>query len=220
MDCKNIEKIPENLRKIIQLSLVCSLGFSDRKAIGAYLIGTFLIIAKLLNYDLAILEAANDIVDDPNEYDDDDDNDSELESGDSGSVVSSELDKSNIYGGEEYQEGKNQRKDLFCSYERYGFRENGKINTEWKCFSDVPYPAMMLELNSIPMNCLTSIIANRSWTTKPSTYCQDLIENEQKYFLIDAKVDPACGLTKKQTKKINTLKKRTTRRKTKTGRKR
>ena len=51
-----------------------------------------------------------------------------------------------IYGGYYYTVGKRNSMSLYNYYEKFGFREDQKINTEWKCFGDVPFPSMILKL--------------------------------------------------------------------------
>jgi len=50
------------------------------------------------------------------------------------------------YGGYYYLKGKICCKDLMKYYESFGFKEDPKVNTEWKCFSIVPFPSMILKL--------------------------------------------------------------------------
>ena len=50
------------------------------------------------------------------------------------------------YGGYYYLKGKLCCKDLMKYYESFGFKEDSKVNTEWKCFSIVPFPSMILKL--------------------------------------------------------------------------
>ena len=50
------------------------------------------------------------------------------------------------YGGYYYHKGRNESKGLLSYYESFGFREDPKVHTEWKCFSDLPFPSMILKL--------------------------------------------------------------------------
>jgi hypothetical protein len=50
------------------------------------------------------------------------------------------------YGGYFYNKGKNNSKQLMTYYHKLGFVEEPKIHTEWKCFSSIPLPAMLLKL--------------------------------------------------------------------------
>jgi len=50
------------------------------------------------------------------------------------------------YGGYYYQKGKRECSQLMKFYERYGFKEDPKVNTEWKCFTQTPLPAMITYL--------------------------------------------------------------------------
>ena len=139
---------------IIQLSVVCTSTkpFSDKKAIGVYLIGTFLLISKIRNFDLVVLEVANDCVG----GDDDDDDDKDQ------------------YGDVSYYLGKNNQKALYCLYERFGFREDPKFNLKYNCFSSDPFPSMVLDLRTVNVQCISSIILDRRlWSKSPSEYCRD-----------------------------------------------
>ena len=50
------------------------------------------------------------------------------------------------YGGYYYIKGKVCCKQLMDYYKSYGFVEDPKVNTEWKCFSIVPFPSMIKQL--------------------------------------------------------------------------
>jgi hypothetical protein len=50
------------------------------------------------------------------------------------------------YGGYFYNKGKNNTKQLLSYYQNLGFIEDPKVHTEWKCFSSIPLPAMLLKL--------------------------------------------------------------------------
>lgn len=47
------------------------------------------------------------------------------------------------YGGYYYHKGKNDCTHLMKYYESFGFTEDSRVNTEWKCFSIVPFPSMI-----------------------------------------------------------------------------
>ena len=50
------------------------------------------------------------------------------------------------YGGYYYHKGRNESKGLLSYYESFGFQEDPKVHKEWKCFSDLPFPSMILKL--------------------------------------------------------------------------
>ncbi len=50
------------------------------------------------------------------------------------------------YGGYYYTKGKNASKRLIDFYQRFGFKEDPRLNTEYKCFGECPYPSMILTL--------------------------------------------------------------------------
>ena len=50
------------------------------------------------------------------------------------------------YGGYWYNKGKQSRQDLYSFYEHFGFHEEPKIHTHWKCYSDIPLPTMICPL--------------------------------------------------------------------------
>lgn len=52
----------------------------------------------------------------------------------------------NHYGGKWYAKGKKSMKRLQTYYEKLGFIENHNINTDWHCFSEIPFPSMILTL--------------------------------------------------------------------------
>ena len=69
--------------------------------------------------------------------------------GEKGDYVEWESDKDDEeygYGGYYYHKGKKECKDLMKYYESFGFKEDSKVNTEWKCFSIVPVPSMIKHL--------------------------------------------------------------------------
>lgn len=47
------------------------------------------------------------------------------------------------YGGYYYHKGKKDSAALIKYYESFGFTEDSRVNTEWKCFSIVPFPSMI-----------------------------------------------------------------------------
>jgi len=82
------------------------------------------------------------------------------------------------YGGISYHKGRDRQRNLYCNfYEKYGFRENSNINKYWRCFSDDPYPSMVLKLNDISLQCLVSNFLERKWTSRPSDYCIKYTKN-------------------------------------------
>ena len=137
---------------IIQLSVVCTstYPYSDKKAIGVYLIGSFLLLSKLREFDLVVLEVANDC------------------------VGSDENVNGEKYGGLIYHLGKQSQKSLYCLYERFGFREDPSFHEKYNCFSDDPYPTMVMDLQKYTMECISSVILNRNyWTDEASNFCKD-----------------------------------------------
>jgi hypothetical protein len=50
------------------------------------------------------------------------------------------------YGGHFFEKGKRSSQALISFYESRGYREEPKIHTVWKCFTDTPLPTMMKEL--------------------------------------------------------------------------
>lgn len=54
----------------------------------------------------------------------------------------------NEYGGEWYKKGKESRvcSRLISFYEMWGFKEDKKVNLEFGCYSNVPYPSMRLDM--------------------------------------------------------------------------
>ena len=81
------------------------------------------------------------------------------------------------YGGINYQKGKEQNKKLYCNfYERNAFRENSKLNTDYKCFGMDPLPSMEIILkgeNSIPIDELMSIFIERKPILPFSEFCNE-----------------------------------------------
>ena len=72
-------------------------------------------------------------------YDDEYDEDRELPT-----IVLDDEERS--YGGYYYRIGKKDNIALFNYYEKFGFKEDPKVNTELKCFSEIPFPSMILKL--------------------------------------------------------------------------
>ena len=76
------------------------------------------------------------------------------------------------YGGIYYHQGRDEQKDLYCNfYERVGYKENSKINTDWNCFQNIPYPSMILNFNHQSYRCLADIFINRKWKSQPTQLC-------------------------------------------------
>jgi hypothetical protein len=50
----------------------------------------------------------------------------------------------NEYGGLNYEKGKQSKIILYNFYKEFGFIEDKKINLEWKCFTKIPFPSMVL----------------------------------------------------------------------------
>jgi hypothetical protein len=55
-------------------------------------------------------------------------------------------DEEYSYGGHYYTLGKRKSKPLFNFYEKHGFVEDSKVNLVWQCFTETPYPSMILDL--------------------------------------------------------------------------
>jgi len=92
------------------------------------------------------------------------------------------LNKNNLdeygYGGIFYHKGRDKQRNLYCNfYEKFGFREDPDINKYWKCFSNSPYPSMILKLQNVSLECLVSSFINRKWTKKPTDYCSKYTRN-------------------------------------------
>ena len=82
------------------------------------------------------------------------------------------------YGGISYHKGRDRQRNLYCNfYEKYGFREDQNINKYWRCFSNDPYPSMVLKLNNISLQCIVSNFLERKWTSYPSDYCLRYTKN-------------------------------------------
>ncbi len=54
--------------------------------------------------------------------------------------------KDTEYGGFWYQKGKRSQKELMKFYEKFGFREDASVHTDWCIFSEIPYPSMRCNL--------------------------------------------------------------------------
>jgi len=130
---------------ITQLVLVCSSSKSIYKGVGSLLISTYLFISQYLRYDISILEVANDL---------------------------EEEDDSKKYGDKAFKKGKNQKKDLYCFYERMGYKEDPIIHKPWECFSEEdPLPTMYLDLKKYSRKCLSQAFLNRMRPDKASSFC-------------------------------------------------
>ncbi len=170
--CDNIYHL-DPIPKIIKLSVICTSPITNRVppevplTVGNLLIGAFLITSRHMGYDYAILEVANDCAgnnsDDDGEDDPDDDEDDED-------------DEINSYGNKNYYLGKQSQANLFCNYERYGFREDPKLHIDYNCFTDDPFPSMKIALQKYSLDCLAkvSFVSSRpsTWSSMPSKFCQ------------------------------------------------
>jgi len=79
------------------------------------------------------------------------------------------------YNGINYYIGKEEQKDLYCKfYEKIGFRENSLVHTNWNCFSNIPYPSMIMELKKYSYECIVDSFLERKWTDKSSSFCGDI----------------------------------------------
>jgi hypothetical protein len=77
------------------------------------------------------------------------------------------------YGGIYYHQGRDEKRNLYCNfYEKVGYKENSKLNTQWNCFSNIPYPSMILDLKKQSFECIADIFLMRTWARKPSLLCQ------------------------------------------------
>ena len=54
----------------------------------------------------------------------------------------------NEYGGVNYMKGKESKINLYNFYKKFGFIEDRKINLEWRCFTKIPFPAMILNFKT------------------------------------------------------------------------
>ena len=52
----------------------------------------------------------------------------------------------NEYGGYFYNKGKRSQQGLQSFYEKFGFKEDSTVHSEWKAFTTDPYPSMILNL--------------------------------------------------------------------------
>ena len=50
------------------------------------------------------------------------------------------------YGGFWYHKGRNSQERLMKFYEKHGYTEEADVHFNWRCFSEIPYPTMRLEL--------------------------------------------------------------------------
>ena len=62
-------------------------------------------------------------------------------------VISDKDDpKDTEYGGFWYLRGKRSQEPLMKFYEKFGFKEDLEVHTDWCIFSEIPYPTMRLTL--------------------------------------------------------------------------
>ena len=81
------------------------------------------------------------------------------------------------YGGISYHKGRDRQRNLYCNfYEKYGFREDQNINKYWRCFSNDPYPSMVLKLNNISLQCIVSNFLERKWTSIHQIIALDILK--------------------------------------------
>lgn len=160
---KNNKKVKEE-PDITQLVLICSSHNSIYKGIGSLLIATYLFISQYLRFDISILEVANDMDDD-----------------------------GLVYGDKLFKKGKKQKKNLYCFYEKVGYREEPLIHKPWGCFDDdLPLPTMYLDLKKYSRSCLANSFLNRTWTEKASSFCKtDRV-----------KVEPLCSRKRQKPIKL------------------
>ena len=52
----------------------------------------------------------------------------------------------NEYGGFWYLKGKRSQERLMKIYEMHGYKEDPDVHLNWRCFSEIPYPTMRLQL--------------------------------------------------------------------------
>ena len=76
-----------------------------------------------------------------------DDSENGLWKGTEKRIISDKDDpKDTEYGGFWYQKGRRSQKDLMKFYEKFGFREDETVHTDWCVFSKIPYPSMRCSL--------------------------------------------------------------------------
>ena len=68
------------------------------------------------------------------------------EEGEGSPISGSDDPADNEYGGFWYKKGKNSMIGLQRFYEKFGFVEDHRVNTEWKCFCEIPFPSMILHV--------------------------------------------------------------------------
>jgi hypothetical protein len=61
-------------------------------------------------------------------------------------TVSADEPEEYEYGGFWYNAGKKSKNRLMNFYEKMGYREDSAVHTDWNCFSEIPYPSMILSL--------------------------------------------------------------------------
>jgi hypothetical protein len=52
----------------------------------------------------------------------------------------------NEYGGFWYRKGYKSQECLIGFYKKFGFVDEPKVNLEWGCYSDIPFPSMICSL--------------------------------------------------------------------------
>jgi len=76
------------------------------------------------------------------------------------------------YGGKRYLAGKKETKNLYCKfYEKHGFRENSKLNTDEKCFSIDPLPSMEIKIGENRLEDLLKVFFERNYYKQTSQFC-------------------------------------------------
>ena len=68
------------------------------------------------------------------------------EEGEGSPISDSDDPADNEYGGFWYKKGKNSMIGLQRFYEKFGFVEDHRVNTEWKCCCEIPFPSMILHV--------------------------------------------------------------------------
>ena len=77
-----------------------------------------------------------------------------------------------IYGyvGERYLKGRDNTKELYCWYQKYGFIENPHLNTHCKYFGMTPLPAMELNLSNYKLKKLCMVFLDNKYLIEPKLY--------------------------------------------------
>ena len=52
----------------------------------------------------------------------------------------------NEYGGFWYRKGYKSQEGLIGFYKKFGFVDEPKVNLEWSCYSEIPFPSMICSL--------------------------------------------------------------------------